>query len=161
MTSTKKDPVLVVLQLSGGNDAVNTLIPYGDPRYADNRPTVRVSEEQVLPLNDYVGFNPSMAPLKELYDQGKVAVIQGVGYPNPNRSHFPLHGYLAHLRARQGGHGRLDRKGHSRTSTPTVKRPDRRQLRPRPPQVPGRAGRTRGLGRQPRDLRGIDRHPGR
>jgi len=76
------------LQLSGGNDALNTLIPRGDPLYADNRPTVRVSEDQVLPLNDYLGFNPSMAPLKELYDQGKMAVIQGVGYPNPNRSHF-------------------------------------------------------------------------
>ena len=88
MTSTKKDPVLVVLQLSGGNDAVNTLIPYGDPLYADNRPTVRVSEEQVLRLNDHVGFNPAMGPLKDLYDKGKVAVIQGVGYPNPNRSHF-------------------------------------------------------------------------
>ncbi len=88
MTSTKKEPVLVVLQLSGGNDALNTLIPHGDSLYADNRPTVRVSEDQVLPLNDYLGFNPSMAPLKELYDQGKMAVIQGVGYPNPNRSHF-------------------------------------------------------------------------
>ena len=88
MTSTRKDPVLVVLQLSGGNDALNTLVPYGDPLYADNRPTVRVPEEQVLQISDYVGLNPAMAPLKELYDQGKVAVIQGVGYPNPNRSHF-------------------------------------------------------------------------
>ena len=88
MTSTKKDPVLAVLQLSGGNDALNTLVPYGDPLYADNRPTVRVPDQQVLPINDYVGFNPAMAPLKQLYDQGKVAVIQGVGYPNPNRSHF-------------------------------------------------------------------------
>ena len=88
MTSTKKDPVLVVLQLSGGNDAVNTVVPYGDPSYADNRPTVRVSEEAVLKLSGHVGFNPAMAPLKELYDQGKVAVIQGIGYPNPNRSHF-------------------------------------------------------------------------
>ena len=88
MTTTKKDPVLAVLQLSGGNDALNTLVPYGDPLYADNRPTVRVPDQQVLPINDYVGFNPAMAPLKQLYDQGKVAVIQGVGYPNPNRSHF-------------------------------------------------------------------------
>ncbi len=88
MTSTKKDPVLVVLQLSGGNDAVNTIVPYGDPFYADNRPVVRVDEEQVLRIDDKVGFNPAMAPLKALYDQGKVAVIQGVGYPNPNRSHF-------------------------------------------------------------------------
>ena len=88
MTSTKKDPVLVVLQLSGGNDAVNTIVPYGDSFYADNRPVVRVAEDQVLPVNDHVGFNPAMAPLKALYDQGKVAVIQGIGYPNPNRSHF-------------------------------------------------------------------------
>ena len=88
MTSTKKDPVLVGLQLSGGNDALNTLVPYGDPLYYDNRPSVRVPEDQVLTIDDYVGFNPNMGPLKNLYDQGKVAIIQGVGYPNPNRSHF-------------------------------------------------------------------------
>ena len=88
MTSTKKDPVLAVLQLSGGNDGLNTIVPYGDPRYADNRPSVRVPEDQVLPINDSVGFNPAMAPIKALYDKGKVAIIQGVGYPNPNRSHF-------------------------------------------------------------------------
>jgi uncharacterized protein (DUF1501 family) len=88
MTSTKKDPVLVVLQLSGGNDALNTIIPYGDPLYFDNRPNVRIPQDQVLPINDYLGFNPTMAPLKRLYDEGKVAIIQGIGYPNPNRSHF-------------------------------------------------------------------------
>jgi len=88
MTSTKKDPVLAVLQLSGGNDALNTIVPYNDPLYADNRPSVRVSEDQVLPINDRIGFNPALAPIKELYDQGKVAIIQGIGYPNPNRSHF-------------------------------------------------------------------------
>jgi uncharacterized protein (DUF1501 family) len=88
MTSTKKDPVLVVLQLSGGNDALNTIIPYGDPLYVDNRPVVRIDPSQVLPINDYLGFNPNMAPLKKLYDEGKVAIIQGVGYPHPNRSHF-------------------------------------------------------------------------
>ena len=64
MTSTKKDPVLVVLQLSGGNDAVNTIVPYGDSFYADNRPVVRVAEDQVLPVNDHVGFNPAMAPIE-------------------------------------------------------------------------------------------------
>ena len=104
MTSNKKDPVLVVLQLSGGNDALNTVIPYGDPLYADNRPSVRVPDDQVLKINDYVGLNPNMGPMKQLYDEGKMAIIQGVGYPNPNRSHFPLHGHLAHLRAGQGGH---------------------------------------------------------
>ena len=88
MTATKKDPVLVVLQLSGGNDALNTLVPHGDPLYYDNRPSVRVPEGQALDIDGYVGFNPNMAPLKRLYDEGKVAVIQGVGYANPNRSHF-------------------------------------------------------------------------
>ena len=88
MTSTKKDPVLVVLQLSGGNDGINTVIPYGDPLYFDNRPNVRLAEDQVLHINDYLGFSPAMNPLKKLYDEGKVAVIQGIGYPNPSRSHF-------------------------------------------------------------------------
>ena len=88
MTSTKKDPVLVVLQLSGGNDGLNTIIPYTNPLYRDNRPNVAIQEDQVLPINDELGFNPNLAPLKRLYDEGKVAIIQGVGYPNPNRSHF-------------------------------------------------------------------------
>ncbi len=88
MTATKKDPVLVVLQLSGGNDALNTLVPHGDPLYYDNRPSVRVPEGQALDIDGYVGLNPNMGPLKRLYDEGKVAVIQGVGYDNPNRSHF-------------------------------------------------------------------------
>ena len=88
MASEKKDTVLVVLQLAGGNDALNTIIPYGDPLYMDNRPNVRISEDQVVPLNDYIGFNPAMGPIKELYDEGKVAIIQGIGYPTPNRSHF-------------------------------------------------------------------------
>ncbi len=88
MTSTKKDPVLVVVQLSGGNDAVNTVVPYGDPHYYDQRPGLQLPQDQVLPLSDHVGFHPSMGPLKNLYDEGKVAVIQGVGFPNCNRSHF-------------------------------------------------------------------------
>jgi uncharacterized protein (DUF1501 family) len=88
MKSNKKEPVLVVLQMSGAYDALNTIIPYADPLYMDYRPVLKVEPEQVLPINDKVGFNPAMAPLKELYDQGKVAVIQGIGYPNPIRSHF-------------------------------------------------------------------------
>ena len=83
-----KDRVLVVLQLSGGNDSLNTIVPYGDPLYFDNRPSVRIDEEQVLPIDDHIAFNPAMAPVKTLYDEGKVAIIQGIGYPNPNRSHF-------------------------------------------------------------------------
>jgi uncharacterized protein (DUF1501 family) len=82
------DPILVVLQLSGGNDALNTIIPYGDPLYFDNRPSVRIPEDQVLPIDDYIGFHPTMGPIKQLYDEGKVAIIQGIGYPHPSRSHF-------------------------------------------------------------------------
>ena len=88
MTSNKKDPVLVVLQMSGAYDALNTIIPYNDPHYADYRQELKVEPDQVLAIDDNVGFHPSMAPIKDLYDQGKVAVIQGIGYPNPIRSHF-------------------------------------------------------------------------
>jgi uncharacterized protein (DUF1501 family) len=88
MASNAKDPVLVVLQLSGGNDALNTIVPYGDPLYYDNRPSVMVPEEQVLAIDDAIGFNPTMEPLKKLYDEGRMAIIQGIGYPKPSRSHF-------------------------------------------------------------------------
>ena len=88
MTANKKAPVLVVLQMSGAYDALNTFIPYSDPLYMDYRPMLKVEPEQVLAVNDEVGFHPAMAPLKALYDQGKVAVLQGIGYPNPIRSHF-------------------------------------------------------------------------
>ena len=87
-TAAVKDPVLVVVQLTGGNDYLNTVVPYADGRYYDYRPAVPIPPEQVLPLDDRVGFNPALAPVKELYDRGDVAIIHGIGYPNPNRSHF-------------------------------------------------------------------------
>jgi uncharacterized protein (DUF1501 family) len=88
MTSTKKDPVLVVLQLTGANDYLNTLIPYTNPLYRDNRPQIGIPEDQALPIDDELGFHPSMALFKKLYDEGKVAVIHGIGYENSPRSHF-------------------------------------------------------------------------
>jgi uncharacterized protein (DUF1501 family) len=88
MAANTKDPILVILQLSGGNDALNTVIPYSDPLYRDNRPKVGIPEDQVLPINDAIGFHPAMGPIKKLYDEGKVAIIQGIGYPKPSRSHF-------------------------------------------------------------------------
>ena len=88
MTSTKKDPVLVVLQLTGGNDYLNTMIPYTDPLYKDNRPTVRIPDEDILRLDDEVGLHPSMGPIANLYNQGKVAIIHGVGFADSPRSHF-------------------------------------------------------------------------
>ena len=83
-----KEPVLVVLQLSGGNDFMNTVVPYGDPLYYDFRKTVGVSEEDALHIDSRVGFHPVMTEIKSMFDQGDVAVIQGIGYPEPDRSHF-------------------------------------------------------------------------
>jgi len=88
MTSTKKDPVIVVLQLSGGNDYFNTVIPYNDPLYVDNRPYVRYPLEDIIKVDDEMGFMPEMGAIKELYDRGNVAVVHGIGYANSPRSHF-------------------------------------------------------------------------
>ena len=88
MTATAKDPILVVIQLTGGNDYLNTVIPYADGRYHDNRPTVGIPAADALPIDDRFAFNPALPEIKGLYDAGKVAVINGIGYPTPNRSHF-------------------------------------------------------------------------
>ena len=88
MTTTKHEKGLIVIQLSGGNDYLNTVVPYSDGRYYDFRSTVHIPQEKVIPLNGEIGFNPSMGPMKRLWDEGKVAVINGIGYENPNRSHF-------------------------------------------------------------------------
>ncbi len=82
------EKALVVVQLSGGNDTLNTVVPYNDGLYYDFRQKVKLDGDKVLPISDGLGFNPSMAPIKRLWDEGKVAVINGIGYPNPNRSHF-------------------------------------------------------------------------
>ena len=82
------DKTLVVVQLSGGNDTLNTVVPYNDGLYYDFRQTVQVNGDEVHPISDDLAFNPSMGPVKRLWDEGKVAVINGIGYPNPNRSHF-------------------------------------------------------------------------
>ena len=87
-TFTQKDPVFVVVQLSGGNDFMNTLVPYSNSAYYDNRKFLNISEEDVLPLDGTLGWHPEMAPFKELYDRGMVSVVQGIGYPDSNRSHF-------------------------------------------------------------------------
>ena len=88
MASNGKERFLVILSLSGGNDGLNTVVPYSNPIYYDYRPTLQVPEDQVLRINDDVGFNPNMTELKEIYDSGNMAVVQGVGYPHPSRSHF-------------------------------------------------------------------------
>ena len=79
---------LVMIQLSGGNDYLNTLVPYNNGLYYDFRPTVRIEADSVIKIDDQVGFRPGMEPIKRLWDEGKVAIINGIGYPEPNRSHF-------------------------------------------------------------------------
>lgn len=80
--------ILVVVQLSGGNDGLNTVVPFRNDIYYRERPTLAIAREKVLTLNDEIGFNPALEPLKGLYDDGLVRVINNVGYPNPDRSHF-------------------------------------------------------------------------
>ena len=87
MTHTE-DRTLVVVQLSGGNDYLNTIVPYTDGTYYDSRPNVHIRPEEVIPLDDAMGFAPSAAPMKRFWDEGSMAIIHGIGYPNPNRSHF-------------------------------------------------------------------------
>ncbi len=82
------DRVLVVVQLSGGNDGLNTVVPYRDPLYRQARPTLAVPAAQVLKLDSDLGLHPSLQGLEELWQDGSLGVVQGVGYPNPNRSHF-------------------------------------------------------------------------
>ncbi|MXY71712.1 MAG: DUF1501 domain-containing protein [Dehalococcoidia bacterium] len=84
------DPVLVIVQLTGGLDFMNTLIPYTEGTYYDSRPHVGIPQDQVLPLaeDSPLGFHPAAARLKGLFDDGDVAIVQGIGYPNSSRSHF-------------------------------------------------------------------------
>jgi uncharacterized protein (DUF1501 family) len=82
------DKVLVVVQLTGGNDGLNTVIPYGDDAYHSNRFSLDYNADSVLKIDDYHGFHPSMRGFAHLLEEGKLSIVQGVGYPNPNRSHF-------------------------------------------------------------------------
>lgn len=84
----KDGKILVIVQLAGGNDGLNTVVPFGDDAYHRARPAIRHDGKDVLKIDDYLGLNPSLAPLKELFDDGRMGIVQGVGYPNPNRSHF-------------------------------------------------------------------------
>jgi uncharacterized protein (DUF1501 family) len=80
--------ILVVVEMTGGNDGLNTVVPYRNDVYYKKRPTIAIKSETVLKLNDEVGLHPSMNGMKHLWDDGKLAIVQGCGYPNPNRSHF-------------------------------------------------------------------------
>jgi len=82
------DRVLLVVNFQGGNDGLNTVVPYADDAYYRYRPTLGIPRGDVLRIDDAVGLNPALAPLKTMYDAGKVAIVQGAGYPDPDHSHF-------------------------------------------------------------------------
>ncbi len=84
----KDGPILVLIQLAGGNDGLNAVVPYTNDFYYKARPTIAIPANQVLTLNDTLGLNPAMAGFKGLFDAGHLSIVNGVGYPNPNRSHF-------------------------------------------------------------------------
>jgi uncharacterized protein (DUF1501 family) len=84
----RDDTILVVLQLAGGNDGLNTLVPYADDIYQKSRPRLAKKEKDIIRLSDYVGLNSAMPFLGSMFHEGNLGVVQGVGYPNPNRSHF-------------------------------------------------------------------------
>jgi uncharacterized protein (DUF1501 family) len=86
-TPRRDDSILVVIQLSGGNDGLNSVIPYEDDEYGRNRPTLRFRREEVLPVGTDLGFHPEMTGLHRLFQEGVLSVVQGVGYPNPDGDH--------------------------------------------------------------------------
>lgn len=85
---SSKNHNLILIELKGGNDGLNTLIPYSNPLYYKYRPNIGIPEHQVLKINQEVGLHPSLKYLKDLFDKKEVSIYQGVGYENPNRSHF-------------------------------------------------------------------------
>lgn len=84
----KDRTVLVLIQLAGGNDGLNTVVPYADPNYRRLRPTLGLAEKDLLKIDDTLALNAGCAPMHELLKNGKLGIVQNVGYPNPNRSHF-------------------------------------------------------------------------
>ncbi len=82
-----RDTILVVVQLSGGNDGLNTVVPYADDEYARNRPTLRLGPKDVHKIDSYLGFHPRMEAFSRLYKEGHLSILHGVGYPNSDRSH--------------------------------------------------------------------------
>lgn len=88
MLSSRSGRILVVIQLSGGNDGLNSIIPYQNDIYYRSRPSLGIKQEEVLKISDELGFNPALQGLQSLYDEGLLSIVNSVGYPNPDRSHF-------------------------------------------------------------------------
>lgn len=98
------DRTLVVIQLDGGNDGLNTVVPFADKLYARHRKELRINAQDVLKLDANVGLHPQMKPAANLFESARLAVVQGVGYPNPNRSHFESMAIWHHARVGSDDH---------------------------------------------------------
>ncbi|HRO42394.1 MAG TPA: DUF1501 domain-containing protein [Flavipsychrobacter sp.] len=96
-----EDRKLIIIQLSGGNDGLNTIIPFSNDIYYRNRPSIAISRNKTLPLNDETGLHPSLSGLRKLYDRGEVSIINNVGYAHPYRSHFKSLNFWHTASARQ------------------------------------------------------------
>ena len=88
MATKTKDKALVVVQMTGGNDFMNTIVPFTNGHYYAARKKIVIKQEDVLPINDTLAINGNASPFKRLFDEGRMAIIQGIGYPDSNRSHF-------------------------------------------------------------------------
>src|SRR5258706_9444841 len=88
IAQTASDRTLIIVQMAGGNDGLNTVIPFTDPLYTQMRPTLGIPGTKVLPLDTRLGLHPNLQPLTKLWDEGHLAIVEGVGYPNQSLSHF-------------------------------------------------------------------------
>ncbi len=102
-----KGRILVVVQLDGGNDGLNTVVPYRDDAYRKARPRLAISATEVKKIDDRMGLHPILEPFSKLLEQQRLAIVQSVGYPNPNRSHFDSMAiwHTARAKVQQGGAG--------------------------------------------------------
>src|ERR1700736_742111 len=122
IAQTASDRTLIVVQMAGGNDGLNTVVPYTDPLYMKLRPTLGIPQSKVLTLDTRLGLHPNLAPLKKLWDAGHLAVVEGVGYPDQSLSHFQAMDIWQTLdlsgNAREGWLGNpvpglVDQRGHT------------------------------------------------
>ncbi|MCA9050819.1 MAG: DUF1501 domain-containing protein [Planctomycetaceae bacterium] len=122
LDAERDERILVVLQMSGGNDGLNTVIPYADESYSKYRSQLQIPTDDVIRLNDSLGLHPAMKAASELLDDGRLAIVNGVGYPNPDRSHFRSMAiwHSARLNSEDhNGHGWLGRAVDSTRATPS------------------------------------------
>ncbi len=146
-----KDTILVVLEMTGGNDGLNTVIPYADDLYHKARPTLRQTKDVVIRLDDHVGLHSGMQGFRPMWEQGQLAVVQGVGYPEPRALALRGDGHLAVGRS-QGIPHRLAGPGRGGDRQPLGRRADPAP-RPEPPAAgPGRSAGRRGGHRQRPEL---------